>query len=82
MQNEGNNDEAVMDISSKDNTYLEEQEDGSYLLHYNTFSIEVPAEDVEAGLYGYYPVKEFEEKENFLVKLLKNLQEIIINKLF
>ncbi len=61
----------VVYVSNGDNTYLEEQADGSYLFYYNGTPMEVPAEDVEAGLYDVYPIVEYqEESKNVFVKFL------------
>lgn len=43
--------------SGKD-TYLEKKKDGTYIFHYGQYIEKVSKQDVEAGLYSMYPVKE------------------------
>ena len=68
----------VVYVSNGDNTYLEEQADGSYLFYYNGTPMEVPAEDVEAGLYDVYPIVEY-QNENVFVKFFIMIKENIEN---
>ncbi|MDO5145621.1 MAG: M56 family metallopeptidase [Eubacteriales bacterium] len=66
--------DAVVDISDKGNTFLEEQADGSYILYYGNFSMKVPTEDVDAGLYVYYPIVPYEEN-SIIQKLFSDLNK-------
>lgn len=73
-------DSTVVYVSSGDNTYLEEQADGAYLFYYNGIPMEVPAEDVEAGLYDVYPIVEYQEgSKNVFVEFFITIQENIEN---
>ena len=63
VKNENTTDRIVTDIANNDNTYLEEQADGNYILYFTDFSMEVSAEDVESGLYEFYPIIEYEKME-------------------
>lgn len=62
---------------------MKEQADGSYIFYYdnqNGFSMEVSAEDVEAGLYDFYPIVEYqEENKNVFVKFFVTIKENIEN---
>lgn len=72
-------DKAVVYVSDEDNTYLEEQEDGSYILYFDGFCMDVPAEDVEKGLYEFYPIIEYEDDGNPVTEFFTNVKEYIIN---
>lgn len=73
----------VVNIADENNAYLEEQSDGSYIFYYdnqNGFSMEVSAEDVEAGLYDFYPIVEYQkENNNAFMELFITIQESIKN---
>lgn len=73
----------VVNIADEGNAYLEEQVDGSYIFYYSNedgFSMEVSADDVEAGLYDFYPIVEYqEENENVFVEFFITIQENIKN---
>ncbi len=75
--------ESVVDVAGEQNAYLKEQADGSYIFYYdnqNGFSMEVSAEDVEAGLYDFYPIVEYqEENKNVFVKFFVTIKENIEN---
>ena len=43
-------------------TYLEEQENGSYIFHYAGFTDTVSKEDVESGMYEDYPIIKYNKK--------------------
>lgn len=43
-------------IADDENSYLEEQKDGSYIFHYAGFTDKVSKEDVESGGYEGYPI--------------------------
>lgn len=45
-----------------ENSYLEEQKDGSYIFHYAGFTDKVSKEDVESGGYEGYPIIKYKEK--------------------
>ncbi|MBQ0098817.1 MAG: M56 family metallopeptidase [Oscillospiraceae bacterium] len=48
-------------ISDETNSYLVEQEDGSYIFYFEGYEIPVPKEDFDAGYYNCYPVKNKKE---------------------
>ena len=66
----------VTDIAGDDNTYLEEQKDGSYILFFTDVSIKLSAEEVETGLYDRYPIIEYEAEKDFLTKFFETIQSI------
>lgn len=76
----------VVNISDEKNAYIEEQEDGSYIFYYdnhNGFSVEVPADDVESGLYDFYPIIEYQEDNKnifveFFIMIQKNIKNIFL----
>ena len=73
-------DETVVYVSDGNNTYLEEQADGSYLFYYNGNPMKISSEDVEAGLYNVYPIVEYkEENRNVFIKLFMVIKENIEN---
>lgn len=49
-------------IADDENSYLEEQKDGSYIFHYAGFTDKVSKEDVESGGYEGYPIIKYKEK--------------------
>lgn len=55
--------EEVSFSADEENSYLEEQEDGSYLFHYAGFTDKVSKEDVENGVYDRYPIIKYEKKK-------------------
>ena len=63
-------------IADKNNAYLEEQADGSYIFYYNNIPIEVPSSEVESGLYDFYPIVKYKNEKSFslnnLLSFLKN----------
>lgn len=63
-------DKTIVNIADKNNTYLEEQSNGSYIFYFNDFTMEVPSEDVKAGLYDYYPIIEYEKDKNFIQTII------------
>ena len=71
--------DTVIYVADENNTYLEEQEDGSYLFYYNGTPMEVPTADVEAGLYDVYPIIEYEKDDNPVTEFFTNVKEYIIN---
>lgn len=73
-------DREVAYVSDGNNAYLEEQKDGSYLFYLYGMTVEVPASDVEAGLYDFYPIVEYQEdNKNVFVELFMKIQENIEN---
>lgn len=73
-------DRNVAYVSDGNNAYLEEQKDGSYLFYLYGMTVEVPASDVEAGLYDFYPIVEYQEdNKNVFVELFMKIQENIEN---
>ena len=72
-------DETVVYVYDDNDTYLEEQADGNYILHSIDFSMEVSAEDVESGLYDIYPIIEYEEVNNPLKKIFSKMKGIFNN---
>lgn len=83
IKNDGIIEQPVVNVSDGNNAYLEEQEDGSYIFYYdnnNGFSIKVSADDVEAGLYDFYPIVEYQENDkNVFVEFFMAIQENIKN---
>ena len=73
----------VVNVAGEGNAYLEEQEDGSYIFYYdnnNEFSMKVSAEDVESGLYDFYPIIEYQEdNKNVFLEFFIKIQESIKN---
>lgn len=69
------NDTTVAYITDKNNDYIEELADGSYLFHYHNMCIEIPTSDVKAGLYDLYPIKKYENNRirDKLISFLENL---------
>lgn len=65
---------SVSRISDDSNTYLVEQKDGSYIFYFNEFSMDVPAKDVEDGLYDIYPIIEYEEEASLLQTILETIR--------
>ena len=57
-------------MATDDNAYLEEQEDGSYLFYYGGTSIPATKEEVDSGLYDFYPIIEYKDDTNFFSKIL------------
>ena len=49
-------------VADDANSYLEEQEDGSYLFYYGKYTERVSKEDVESGIYRMYPIIKYEKK--------------------
>lgn len=78
VQNEDILRQPVVEISNGGNAYLQEQSDGTYIFHYNGKEIEVPSSDVDAGLYAFYPIIEYEDDENIFEVFLQKLQKILI----
>lgn len=60
----------VIHIADDHNTYLVEQEDGTYLFYFNDFCTEVPASDVEAGMYDYYPIIKYEKDKDIIQQII------------
>ena len=77
MRSEDTMNQIVVDISDKENAYLKEQEDGSYLFYFYGNMMEVPSADVEAGLYDFYPIIEYEDNSNFVIDICKKIFKII-----
>ena len=73
----------VVNIADEGNAYLVEQADGSYIFYYdnyNGFSMEVSGDDVESGLYDFYPIVEYQEEDkNVFVKFFMTIRENIEN---
>ena len=70
--------ETVVYVGNKENTFLIEQSDGSYLFYYNGTPMEIPTSDVEDGLYDIYPIIEY-KKNNIIVNFLIKIKENIVN---
>lgn len=49
-------------VADEENSYLEEQENGSYIFHYAGFTDTVSKEDVESGMYEEYPIIKYNKK--------------------
>lgn len=75
IDNGGMVEQPVVNVSNEVNAYLKEQEDGSYLFYFGEYSTEVSAEDVEAGVYDFYPIVEYEEDKNVFVEFFMTIQE-------
>lgn len=63
-------DKKVDSIADEYNTYLIEQENGSYILYFDSFSMNVSAEDVQSGLYDIYPIIEYENDKNIIQRII------------
>lgn len=73
-------DRTVVDISGKENAYIVEQEDGSYIFYFYGIATEVSADDVGKGLYDFYPIIEYQEdNKNVFIKFFIKIQENIKN---
>ncbi|MBR2714716.1 MAG: M56 family metallopeptidase [Ruminococcus sp.] len=48
-------------VADETNSYLVEQDDGSYIFYFNGLEIPVPKEEVDAGYYSDYPI--YDEKQ-------------------
>ena len=75
--------EMVVFIADEGNAYLEEQKDGSYLFHFYGMTVEVSASDVKAGLYDFYPIVKYQEKDknvfmSFLMKMQENIKNMFL----
>lgn len=68
--------EDTVNMADDNNSYLEEQEDGSYIFYYSGLTIPVPKEDVEAGMYDFYPIKTYSDNKSFISTLLNWIQNI------
>ena len=79
MWNSHRADKTIVFVADKENAYLEEQKDGSYLLYMYGISMEVSASDVEEGLYDYYPIIEYEEDRNVIFDFFMEMKEHIDN---
>lgn len=77
--NAANQDKEVIYVANGEDNYLIEQPDGSYLFYVYGETIEVPSEDVEAGLYDFYPIIEYEDDGNPVTEFFTNVKEYIIN---
>ena len=49
-------------VSDGENSYLEEQKDGTYIFHYGKCEEKVLKEDVENGIYEEYPIIKYNKK--------------------
>lgn len=49
-------------VSDGENSYLEEQKDGTYIFHYGKYEEKVLKEDVENGIYEEYPIIKYNKK--------------------
>ena len=49
-------------IADDENSYLEEQKDGSYIFYYGKYKEELSKEDVESGVYDSYPIIKYNNK--------------------
>lgn len=62
-------------VATEDNAYLEELEDGSYIFHFKKFSSPVSKEEVESGMYDFYPIIHLTVNENWIEKLIHKIQQ-------
>ena len=74
-------DSTVEYVYDGNNAYLEEQADGNYILYFTNSTMEVSAEDVESGLYDFYPIIEYQEDdknvfEEFFITIQENIENI------
>ncbi len=79
IQNEDILRQPVVESSNDDNAYLQEQQDGSYLFYFRGHVLEVSAEEVETGLYDFYPIIEYEEETNIVEDIFGKIKRIVIN---
>lgn len=56
------NKEEVTFSADDENSYLEEQKDGTYVFHYGKYEEKVTKEDVESGIYDSYPIIKYNKK--------------------
>lgn len=49
-------------VADDENSYLQEQEDGSYIFYYGEYTEKVSKEDVESGIYRMYPIIKYKDK--------------------
>lgn len=49
-------------IADDENSYLEEQADGTYIFHYGKYSERLSKEEVESGVYDSYPIIKYDKK--------------------
>lgn len=58
-------------VANKNNAYLEEQKDGSYLFYFEDFVINVSKEEKESGIYKEFPIIRYKgSDDNWLSKVL------------
>ena len=80
LKNEDIMNQTVVDISGKENAYIVEQEDGSYIFYFYGTSMEVSKEDVQAGFYDVYPIVEYQkDSKNAFMKLFITMEESFKN---
>lgn len=71
LRSETPTDDKITSIADEQNAYLQEQANGSYIFHYNGLSIDIPSSEVEAGLYDFYPIIEYQnENKTFIEKII------------
>lgn len=73
IRNEDVEEQPVVNISDGKNAYLEEQKDGNYIFYYDGLVMNVSKEDVEKGLFDFYPIIEYKE-DNIFINIIERLQ--------
>lgn len=66
----------IATVATSENAYLEEQDDGSYLFYFYGEAMEVPKEDVEAGMYDIYPIYNQPDKSSILSMIKQWIKNI------
>lgn len=49
-------------VADDENSYLEEQKDGTYIFYYGKYSEKLSKEEAESGVYDRYPIIKYNEK--------------------
>lgn len=49
-------------VANDENSYLEEQKDGTYIFYYGKYSEKLSKEEAESGVYDRYPIIKYNEK--------------------
>ena len=49
-------------VSDDENSYLEEQKDGTYIFYYGKYSEKLSKEEAESGVYDRYLIIKYNEK--------------------
>ena len=52
----------VVFVADDENSYLEEQKDGTYIFYYGKYSEKLSKEEAESGVYDRYLIIKYNEK--------------------